>query len=205
VAATRLSTALPIAGALWGKSVWLRLGAKRRAWSTLVVTRSVVSVIGATLLVVALGTPAFSTPAAPRQQADAHAAALTSTASAFALLGVGPYDLADLGSLTKTPRSLGTIDGPTDDAFEYPSINAAGTAGLTASEDYVIPVVNPDSVPSLGTPLSLAQFVNEGGPGALSYPDAVAISGSSALVAVGEQGLVQLRQSSTGWEIDTRV
>lgn len=85
------------------------------------------------------------------------------------------------------------------------ALDASGTKLLTAAHGNSVQLLNLSGATASQHAISLSQFGGEGGFGYDVLSQGVAIGPRFALVAVDEQGVVQLRATATGYVVDTRV
>jgi putative Ig domain-containing protein len=132
-------------------------------------------------------------------------------ATSFASIGlvsVGPTTVAGVTNLTS--GALSAVGGIPDGTFgsDDPStaISPSGTTALVARDnESMLSISNLLTDPGAATPLGFAQFIGEGGVAFNPFTSGVAMSNTSALVTLTEDGVVQLRDTARGWAIDGRV
>jgi hypothetical protein len=128
--------------------------------------------------------------------------------ASIGLVSVGPTTVAAVTNLTS--GALSPVGGIPDSTFgsDDPStaISPSGTTALVARDnESMLSISNLRTDPGVATPLGFAQFIGEGGLDFDPFTSGVAMSNTSALVALTEDGVVQLRDTARGWAIDGRV
>jgi hypothetical protein len=168
-------------------------------------TIAVASAVGA-LVTSASGASATSSTAVGIRAGQSPAKAGPLGSLAFISDGVRSYARAThltsgtLSTLSDLNDTHATEDDPSI------SIDPSGTSAVVGEDSSdLLPLTNLASGGKPGTPVSLAQFNGEGQTGYGVFTEGVALGPKFGLVAVAEQGAVQIRQVAGKWRVDGRV
>jgi hypothetical protein len=168
--------------------------------------RSTIAVTAAAVLVVAALTaaaPRADGATGPRVATPATQTALPPTA--YAVLPSGSHDALLVGGVNEGHLFLGEpIDYSVDTSIDGSAISASGTKVLVADDEPDVQQITRGATTTTHT-LSLSHFDHELTPTSTADSQGVAVGPGFALVTVGEQGVVQLREKSSRYVVDSRV
>jgi hypothetical protein len=161
-----------------------------------------VGVAAITTLAVLAAAPSSAAPADPVVGHHVSAGPATSVA----LMDAGSKKAAVVSGLLAGPPQLTRALTSTAPNIRASAITADGNTGLIGNEtNAVIPVEQLRTSPAYGSPIDLSAFKLESNADSHLHSQGLALGPDFALVASGEQGVVQLVRAGSTWKVDSRV
>jgi hypothetical protein len=121
-------------------------------------------------------------------------------------MDAGSEKAAAVNGLLAGPPQLARALAQTGPGIRASAISADGNTGLIGNQtDSVQPVEHLRTSPAYGSPIDLSAFKLESNADSHLHSQGLALGPDFALIASGEQGIVQLVRSGSTWKVDTRV